>query len=43
MIQDIQRQFVRTSRPLYSHLVTLLESAISRGDLPSGTKVPPER
>jgi DNA-binding transcriptional regulator YhcF (GntR family) len=43
MIQQIERQFVRTSRPLYAHLVSLLEGAISRGDLPSGTKVPPER
>lgn len=43
MLQAIERQFVRTSRPLYSHLVTLLESAISRGELPSGSRVPPER
>src|SRR5688572_25991760 len=43
MIHEIERQFVRTSRPLYSHLVTLLEGAISRGELPSGSKVPPER
>jgi DNA-binding transcriptional MocR family regulator len=43
MIQVIERQFVRTSRPLYSHLVSLLESAISRGELPSGARVPPER
>jgi DNA-binding transcriptional MocR family regulator len=43
MIQQIERQFVRTSRPLYSHLVSLLESAISRGDIPSGARVPPER
>ena len=43
MIQHIERQFVRTSRPLYSHLVGLLESAISRGDFPSGARVPPER
>jgi DNA-binding transcriptional MocR family regulator len=43
MIQHIERHFVRTSRPLYGHLVTLLEGAISRGELPSGTKVPPER
>lgn len=43
MIQQIERQFVRTARPLYGHLVTLLEGAIARGDLPSGTKVPPER
>ena len=43
MIHQIERQFVRTSRPLYTHLVTLLEGAISRGELPSGAKVPPER
>jgi DNA-binding transcriptional MocR family regulator len=43
MILQIERQFVRTSRPLYGHLVSLLESAISRGDLPSGSRVPPER
>ena len=29
MIQLIERQFVRTTRPLYGHLVSLLESAIS--------------
>ena len=40
---SIERQFVRTERPLYSHLVSLLESAIAKGDLPSGTRVPPER
>ena len=43
MIQLIERQFVRTARPLYGHLVTLLESAIARGDLPSGARLPPER
>jgi DNA-binding transcriptional MocR family regulator len=43
MIQQIERQFVRTTRPLYGHLVSLLESAISRGDIPSGSRVPPER
>jgi DNA-binding transcriptional MocR family regulator len=43
MIQVIERQFVRTSRPLYRHLVTVLEGAISRGEIPSGSKVPPER
>ncbi|MCA1562556.1 MAG: PLP-dependent aminotransferase family protein [Acidobacteria bacterium] len=43
MIHRIERQFVRTERPLYGHLVTLLESAISSGELPSGAKVPPER
>jgi 2-aminoadipate transaminase len=43
MIHVIERHFVRTSRPLYGHLVSLLESAISRGDLPSGARVPPER
>src|ERR687889_1617203 len=40
---SIERQFVRTERPLYGHLVTLLENAIARGDLPSGSRVPPER
>jgi 2-aminoadipate transaminase len=40
---SIERQFVRTERPLYSHLVSLLEAAIAKGDLPSGTRVPPER
>ncbi len=43
MIQQIERHFVRTTRPLYGHLVSLLESAIARGDLPSGARVPPER
>ena len=43
MIQQIERQFVRTARPLYGHLVALLESAISKGELPSGARVPPER
>jgi 2-aminoadipate transaminase len=43
MIQKIERQFVRSSRPLYGHLVSLLESAISRGDIQSGARVPPER
>src|SRR4029079_993835 len=40
---SIERQFVRTERPLYSHLVSLLEAAIAKGELPSGTRVPPER
>jgi DNA-binding transcriptional MocR family regulator len=43
MIQQIERQFVRNSRPLYGHLVTLFESAIARGELPSGSRLPPER
>jgi DNA-binding transcriptional MocR family regulator len=43
MIDLIEQQFIRTARPLYAHLVTLLESAISRGDLPSGSRVLPER
>src|SRR3954454_4237753 len=43
MIQQIQRQFVRSSRPLYRHPVHLFESAIARGDLPSGSRLPPER
>src|SRR5687768_16588283 len=40
---SIERQFIRTQRPLYGHLVALLESAIARGELPSGARVPPER
>src|SRR5260221_2847386 len=40
---SIERQLVRTERPLYGHLVSLLESAIAKGELPSGTRVPPER
>jgi DNA-binding transcriptional MocR family regulator len=43
MFQSIEQQFVRTSRPLYAHLVTLLETAIARGELPSGSQLPPER
>ncbi|HEX6972808.1 MAG TPA: PLP-dependent aminotransferase family protein [Vicinamibacterales bacterium] len=43
MIQQIERQFKREARPLYSHLVKLVESAIAKGDLPSGAKLPPER
>lgn len=43
MIQQIERQFVRSTRPLYGHLVTLFESAIARGELPSGSRLPPER
>src|SRR5262245_50731506 len=43
MIQLIESQFIRTTRPLYGHLVSLLESAISRGDIASGARVPPER
>lgn len=43
MMQQIERQFVRSARPLYGHLVSLFESAIARGDLPSGSRLPPER
>lgn len=43
MMQEIERHFVRTTRPLYGHLVALLEGAIARGDLPSGSRLPPER
>ena len=42
-VATIEQQFVRTSRPLYGHLVSLLEGAISRGEIPSGARVPPER
>jgi DNA-binding transcriptional MocR family regulator len=40
---SIERQFVRTHRPLYGHLVSLLETAIANGELPSGSRLPPER
>jgi DNA-binding transcriptional MocR family regulator len=40
---SLERQFVRTQRPLYGHLVSLLETAIASGELPSGSRVPPER
>jgi DNA-binding transcriptional MocR family regulator len=40
---SVERQFVRSKRPLYGHLVSLLESAIAKGELPSGARVPPER
>src|SRR3712207_4619787 len=43
MIESIEQQFERSARPLYSHLVQLLEAAIARGDLPSGSRLPPER
>src|SRR5215203_4825299 len=43
MVGLIEQHFERTARPLYGHLVTLLESAIARGDLPSGARLPPER
>jgi DNA-binding transcriptional MocR family regulator len=40
---SIERQFVRTERPLYGHLVALLERAIASGELASGARLPPER
>src|SRR5215211_6226705 len=43
MIGQIERAFERSARPLYGHLVGLLESAIARGDIPSGSRLPPER
>ena len=43
MFQEIERQFMRSARPLYGHLVNLVESAIARGQLPSGSRLPPER
>src|SRR6186997_1967646 len=43
MFQQIERQFMRSARPLYGHLVNLFESAIARGELPSGSRLPPER
>src|SRR5919112_3240404 len=43
MFQGIERQFIRSARPLYGHLVTLFEAAIAKGELPSGSRLPPER
>ena len=43
MIQEIERQFVRTARPLVRPSRHLFESAIARGELPSGSRLPPER
>src|SRR4026208_1278652 len=43
MFRQIERQFMRTARPLYGHLVNLFEAAIARGELPSGSRLPPER
>jgi DNA-binding transcriptional MocR family regulator len=43
MIATIEQQFVRTARPLYVHLVSLLEEAMTSGALPAGTRLPPER
>jgi len=43
MFQEIERQFERSARPLYGHLVSIVEAAITRGDLPSGSRLPPER
>jgi DNA-binding transcriptional MocR family regulator len=43
MIEQIERHFQRDARPLYAHLVNLLEAAIARGDLPSGARLAPER
>jgi DNA-binding transcriptional MocR family regulator len=43
MLATLERRFVKTERPLYGHLVSLLESAIASGDVPSGARLPPER
>ena len=43
MLPSIDHQFVRTARPLYAHLVALLEAAIARGEVASGSQLPPER
>ena len=40
---QFEHDFVRTARPLYAHLASLLETAIARGDLMAGARVPPER
>jgi DNA-binding transcriptional MocR family regulator len=39
----ILKDFRPTSKPLYRHLLTIVESAIVRGELASGTQLPPER
>jgi DNA-binding transcriptional MocR family regulator len=41
-INGLSRSLPRT-RPLYRHLVTLLEDGIARGDVPPGFRLPPER
>ncbi|HZR26835.1 MAG TPA: PLP-dependent aminotransferase family protein [Vicinamibacterales bacterium] len=41
-INGLSRTLPRT-RPIYRHLVTLLEDGISRGDVPPGVRLPPER
>src|SRR4029078_654608 len=43
MFQQIERQFMGSARPLYGHLVNLFETAIANGELPSGSRLPPER
>src|SRR5688500_6705445 len=43
VIHLIESRFSRDARPLYGHLVNLVESAIARGELPSGSRLPPER
>lgn len=43
MIDALAQRFVRSSRPLYAHLVDLLEDGMTSGALPAGTRLPPER
>src|SRR4030095_8606176 len=43
LMLSIEREFVRTERPLYGHLGSLLETATAKGELRSGARVPPER
>lgn len=42
-MDHIFRDFQPSSKPLYRHLLALIEGAIARGDLASGTRLPPER
>jgi DNA-binding transcriptional MocR family regulator len=42
-MDHILRDFRSSSKPLYRHLLTLLEGAIARGDLAAGARLPPER
>jgi 2-aminoadipate transaminase len=39
----VDRKSLPRTRPLYRRLVTLVEGAIARGDVPAGFRLPPER
>jgi DNA-binding transcriptional MocR family regulator len=42
-MDHILRGFTPSAKPLYRHLLALLEAAIARGELASGARLPPER